>query len=78
MQPALDDVTSMPHVAQIARDSVLGSPQMERLARRVRAELFYFELAATPRLVKGAYPAQGISSAAIAQAPSSSTCSCSS
>lgn len=42
--PALDDVDRMDEVSEIAKEAVAESPTMERLARHLRAELFYFEL----------------------------------
>lgn len=58
--PALDDVHSMLSVARIAREAAFRSPDMERLAHRIRAELFLFELDALPRRLKnGAYYCEG-------------------
>jgi hypothetical protein len=59
-QPSLDDVDSMPRVAEMARDSARRSSTVERAARCVRAELFFFELSAAPiHLKNGAYRCTG-------------------
>lgn len=59
--PALDDVDRMSEVGRIAREAVLGSSAMEQLAKRIRAELFIFELDFTqaPRFVAGVYECVG-------------------
>lgn len=59
--PALDDARAMGRVAHLARDTALGSPEVERLARCLRAELFVFELDGSwqPRLRNGAYRCEG-------------------
>jgi hypothetical protein len=59
--PALDDVDGMSRVAQMVRDTALGSPEVERLARCLRAALFVFELDASrqPRMRDGVYRCEG-------------------
>lgn len=61
-QPALDDVESMDSIGCAAQAAALGSPTMELLAKRARAELFIFELdlSQPPRLVAGAFECVGI------------------
>ncbi|KAM3560564.1 hypothetical protein ARSEF4850_003607 [Beauveria asiatica] len=43
-QPALDDVGSMREVARMAREIALASTEMRRLAKCLRANLFFLEL----------------------------------
>ncbi|PWI65014.1 hypothetical protein PCL_08373 [Purpureocillium lilacinum] len=42
--PALDDVDRMDEISEIAKEAVAESSTVERLAKHLRAELFYFEL----------------------------------
>lgn len=60
-QPALDDVNCMETMARMARESALGSTEMARLAKSLRAELFVFELDPShlPELVSGVYQCTG-------------------
>jgi len=60
-EPRLDDVAEMPEVARAAREAISGSPSLQRLARHIRAELFFFELdpSCPPRLAGGAYDCVG-------------------
>lgn len=60
-QPPLDDVSHMDETARLAREATLGSAAMQQLARRIRAELFLFELdpARPPRFANGAYDCFG-------------------
>jgi hypothetical protein len=42
--PALDEVRGMEETGRLAREAALASPLVRDLARRLRAELFFFEL----------------------------------
>ncbi len=43
-EPPLDNVFDMKEISEIARETMLGSPELNKLAHRIRAELFVFEL----------------------------------
>ncbi|KAH8194108.1 hypothetical protein TruAng_011729 [Truncatella angustata] len=59
--PALDDVGEMEEIGRLARESILESPALVRLAQRIRAELFIFELdPVSPfRFTKGVFECHG-------------------
>ena len=60
-EPALDDVSVMKELGEIARETIMDSPALDRLILRIRAELFIFELdASRPFLiVDGMYEGTG-------------------
>ncbi|KAI5465163.1 hypothetical protein BGZ63DRAFT_350184 [Mariannaea sp. PMI_226] len=60
-QPSLDDVSHISETAALARKATMGSALIQRLARRIRAELFLFELdpAQPPRYANGSYDCVG-------------------
>ncbi|KAK3933650.1 acyl transferase/acyl hydrolase/lysophospholipase [Diplogelasinospora grovesii] len=60
-EPPLDNVVDMKEISDIARETILGSPALDRLIHRIRAELFVFELdpRCPFRLVNGTYQCVG-------------------
>lgn len=60
-EPPLDDVSKMYQVGRLAREAMLASPMLDRLVRRIRAELFVLELDPTRpcKLVNGIFECVG-------------------
>lgn len=57
--PSLDDVTDLEGLEELAQASLVSSSAMERLARCIRAENFYFELERDPIYTNGVYECSG-------------------
>ena len=60
-EPSLDDVDVMQEIGDIARETILDSPALDRLVLHIRAELFFFELNPLRpfQLVNGTYECTG-------------------
>lgn len=57
--PSLDDVTNLEGLEELAQASLVSSSAMDRLARCIRAEAFYFELDGDPPYKNGVYECSG-------------------
>lgn len=58
-QPGLDSVENIESLGRTARESIVGSRELKRLAYCIRAQLFYFELDGLPKFRNGAYECSG-------------------
>jgi hypothetical protein len=58
-EPSLDDVSKMQELKESVRRAIAGSTELDRLARRMIAELFVFELDSTPIKENGQFMCAG-------------------
>ena len=58
-EPRLDDPSKVPEMKILAREVILHSKEVDRLAHCIIAELFVFELEGDPRKENGVYPCIG-------------------
>jgi hypothetical protein len=58
-EPRLDDSSKIPEMKILAREAILHSKQLDRLAHCIIAELFVFELESVPRKENGRYSCTG-------------------